>query len=144
VEAWVFTVARRTIADLYRDRERGVSEQTVGIPESGTEDEEWKRENLAPYSGEHDVHEEVLSWLRPMAEELPEDYSRPLIMADFEGYTQQEVADEIGLSLSGAKSRVQRARTKLKQRLRECCELEFGPKGRVEAFRRLGGNQGEA
>lgn len=144
VEAWVFTVARRTIADFYRNRERGVSEQTVGTPEDGREDEEWRRENLAPYPGDHDVHEEVLSWLRPMAEELPEKYGRPLVMADFEGYTQQEVADEIGLSLSGAKSRVQRARKKLKQRLRECCELEFGPEGRVEAFRRLGETQSEA
>ena len=71
-----------------------------------------------------------------MAGQLEEMYRRPLIMADFEGHTQPEVADELGLSLSGAKSRVQRARRKLGALLKECCEIEFSPEGRAQAFRR--------
>jgi RNA polymerase sigma-70 factor (ECF subfamily) len=135
-EAWVFSIARRAIADFYRDRERGPDEEPVGRAPAKATDEPPPTENLAGYDGEHDVHEEVLSWLRPMAETLPEMYGRPLIMSDFEGHTQQEVADEIGLSLSGAKSRVQRARVKLREQLQECCEVEFGPEGRAVAFRR--------
>jgi RNA polymerase sigma-70 factor (ECF subfamily) len=135
-EAWVFSIARRAIADFYRDRERGPDEEPVGRAPAEATDEPPPTENLSGYDGEHDVHEEVLSWLRPMAEKLPEMYSHPLIMADFEGHTQQEVADDIGLSLSGAKSRVQRARVKLREQLQECCEVEFGPEGRAVAFRR--------
>jgi len=135
-EAWVFSIARRSIADFYRDRERGPDEEPVGRAPAEATDEPPPTENLSGYDGEHDVHEEVLSWLRPMAEKLPEMYSHPLIMADFEGHTQQEVADDIGLSLSGAKSRVQRARVKLREQLQECCEVEFGPEGRAVAFRR--------
>jgi RNA polymerase sigma-70 factor (ECF subfamily) len=135
-EAWVFSIARRAIVDFYRDRERGPDEEPVGRAPAEATDEPPPTENLAGYDGEHDVHEEVLSWLRPMAETLPEMYSHPLIMADFEGHTQQEVADDIGLSLSGAKSRVQRARVKLREQLQECCEVEFGPEGRALAFRR--------
>lgn len=52
------------------------------------------------------MHEEGLTWLRPGTEELPEMCKRPLIMADFEGHTHQEGADELGLSVSGAKLRV--------------------------------------
>jgi RNA polymerase sigma-70 factor (ECF subfamily) len=135
-EAWVFSIARRAIADFYRDRERGPDEEPVGRAPAGATDEPPSTENLAAYDGEHDVHEEVLSWLRPMSETLPEMYSHPLIMADFEGHTQQEVADDIGLSLSGAKSRVQRARAKLREQLQACCEVEFSPEGRAVAFRR--------
>ncbi len=136
-EAWVFTIARRTIADFYREQERRPVEERVERPDEVVESEETaEAENLAAYDGEHDVHEEVLSWLRPMVEELPEMYRRPLVMADFEGYTQQEVADELGLSVSGAKSRVQRARTKLGDLLKQCCDVEFGPDGRAGAFRR--------
>ncbi|MFB6271555.1 MAG: sigma-70 family RNA polymerase sigma factor [Salinibacter sp.] len=135
-EAWVFSIARRAIADFYRDRDRGPDEEPVGRAPAEATDEPPATENLAGYDGGHDVHEEVLSWLRPMAEKLPEMYSHPLIMADFEGHTQQEVADDIGLSLSGAKSRVQRARVKLREQLQECCEVEFGPEGRAVAFRR--------
>jgi RNA polymerase sigma-70 factor (ECF subfamily) len=135
-EAWVFSIARRAIADYYRQEERRPVDGTAGAADDVTEGPSPALENLASYDGDHDVHEEVLSWLRPMAESLSDMYARPLIMADFEGYTQQEVADEIGLSLSGAKSRVQRARVKLRERLQQCCEVEFGPEGRAVAFRR--------
>lgn len=135
-EAWVFSIARRTIADHYRQKERRPIDGTVDTADEVTDEPSPTLDNLAGYPGDHDVHEEVLSWLRPMAEQLSDMYSRPLIMADFEGHTQQEVADELGLSLSGAKSRVQRARVKLRERLQQCCELEFGPEGRAVAFRR--------
>ncbi len=135
-EAWVFSIARRAIADFYRDRERGPDEEPVGRAPAEATDEPPATENLAGYDGDHDVHEEVLSWLRPMAEELPEKYRCPLVMADFEGHTHQAVADELGLSRSGATSRIRRARAKLRDRLRCCCEVEFGPEGRAVAFRR--------
>jgi RNA polymerase sigma-70 factor (ECF subfamily) len=44
---------------------------------------------------------------------------------------QKEVADRLGLSLSGAKSRVQRGREKLRQNLSECCDIETGKNGIV-------------
>jgi len=138
-EAWVFTVARRTIADFYREQERRPDEETLRRPDDVQGAEE-AASPLAEYDGAHDVHEEVLSWLRPMAEELPETYRRPLVMADFEGHTQQAVADELGLSLSGAKSRVQRARARLGALLKQCCDVEFGPDGRARAFRRREGD----
>jgi len=136
-ESWVFTIAHRTIADFYRERERRPPQASIdradGALEAAPPSE---TKPLTDYEGAHDVHEEVLSWLRPMAQHLDEMYRRPLIMADFEGYTQQAVADDLGLSLSGAKSRVQRARAKLRTLLEECCEIEFGPEGRACAFRR--------
>lgn len=138
-EAWAYTIARRTVADFYRERERRPPEAPLAqAPEALVSPSFPAATALTDYDGAHDVHEEVLSWLRPMAEQLDEMYRRPLIMADFEGHTQQEVADELGLSLSGAKSRVQRARRKLGALLTECCEVEFGPEGRARAFRRRG------
>ena len=135
-EAWVYGVARRTISDFYR--KRGAAAGDVVSADDEADPDATPPENLALFDGDHAVHEEVLSWLRPMAEELPETYRRALIMADFEGRTQQEVADALGLSLSGAKSRVQRARTMLGDAVRSCCEVEFGPDARASAFRRLG------
>ena len=82
------------------------------------------------------MHEEVLTWLRPTAESLPDGYREALLLADFEGLSQRQVADRLGLSLSGAKSRVQRARKLLRQRLEQCCELALEPGGKVVDFRR--------
>ncbi len=47
------------------------------------------------------------------------------------GLTQRELAERLDLSLSGAKSRVQRAREKLKDVLLECCHLEVDRRGKV-------------
>lgn len=134
VQSWVFGIARRAIADHYRKKDK---ENPAGADIRDDEAEKDPVLNLTDFEGSHDVHEEVLSWLIPMIDELPEKYSKPLKMADVEGKTQQEVADHLGLSLSGAKSRVQRAREKLGEVLAACCEVEFGEEGRAVAFRKL-------
>jgi RNA polymerase sigma-70 factor (ECF subfamily) len=51
---------------------------------------------------------------------LPEKYAIPLKMADIEGLKQQEIANKLGLSLTGAKSRIQRARKLLKEEIHTC------------------------
>lgn len=132
LQSWVFGIARRALADFYRQKGRDKEEPAgneirIGGDEDPTLD-------LNEFKGEHDVHEEVLSWLIPMIDELPEKYGKPLKMADVEGKTQQEVADDLGLSLSGAKSRVQRARQKLGEVLAACCEVQFGEEGRAVAY----------
>ncbi len=136
VQSWVFGIARRAIADHYRKKDRD-KENPVGADVGDDESVENPLLNLTVFDGEHDVHEEVLSWLIPMIDELPEKYGKPLKMADVEGKTQQEVADHLGLSLSGAKSRVQRARQKLGEVLAACCEVEFGSEGRAVSYRKL-------
>lgn len=71
-----------------------------------------------------------------MVEELPHPYRHALLSTDFGEQTQAQLAQELGISLSGAKSRVQRARKMLGEALRRCCEVEIGGDGRVSDFRR--------
>jgi RNA polymerase sigma-70 factor (ECF subfamily) len=136
LQSWVFGIARRSLADYYRKKSRKRSQPTETIANDTDPEEEKEIDNLTAFEGEHSVHEEVLSWLIPMIDELPDKYRLPLKMADVEGKTQQEVADELGLSLSGAKSRVQRGREKLGEVLSACCEVQFGTEGRAVAYRK--------
>ncbi|PAU94903.1 hypothetical protein CK503_05390 [Aliifodinibius salipaludis] len=135
VQSWGFGIARRALADHYRQKGRD-KEKPVGS-EVKRDGDENPLLDLNEFEGDHDVHEEVLSWLIPMIDELPEKYGEPLKMADVEGKTQQEVADYFGLSLSGAKSRVQRARQKLGEVLAACCEVQFGEEGRAVAYHKI-------
>ena len=135
-EAWILAIARKAITDFYRKRERQLPTASEEVPEPADKSA-LRPENLSPYTGEHDVHEEVLSWLRPMADEIAEPYRTALIKADFEKVSQRELAQQLGLCESGLKSRVQRARKLLADVLQRCCEVEFGGEGRAVAFRRL-------
>jgi RNA polymerase sigma-70 factor (ECF subfamily) len=66
-----------------------------------------------------------------MIEELPDEYQVALRLTELEGLTQQELAARTGLSLSGAKSRVQRGRKMLREMLLACCHFEFDRHGKV-------------
>ena len=135
VQGWVYSVARHAIADYYRAHRRvevadALELESMADPNAGV------AEKLATFSGDHSAHEEVLTWLRPTAEGLPEAYREALLLADFEGLTQRQVAERLDLSLPGAKSRVQRARRMLAAELERCCSVEIGADGRVEDFKR--------
>ena len=62
---------------------------------------------------------------------LPEPYRDALVLTELEGLTQKDLAKRLGISLSGAKSRVQRGREQLKTMLHECCTFEFDRRGMV-------------
>jgi RNA polymerase sigma-70 factor, ECF subfamily len=69
--------------------------------------------------------------VKAMVDSLPDTYREALILTEYEGLTQRELAERLGLSLSGAKSRVQRAREKLKAMLLDCCHFEFDRLGKI-------------
>lgn len=133
-ESWVYGIARRSIADFYRERARRLDREGLDGPVEPAAGEPGR--GLGTFPGSHSVHEEVLSWLEPMARSLPEGYRRALLLADFQGRPQAEVARELGLTLSGAKSRIQRARKMLRRELQRCCHVHLGPDGRVVDFQR--------
>ena len=57
--------------------------------------------------------------LRRAIDALPKEYSEPLIMQVLHGYSQQEIADQLGLSSAGVGTRLFRARQKLREALGE-------------------------
>lgn len=100
VRPWLYRIPSNAIADHHRRKRLPTR---PGIP-PGNPDEP-AAEDTAP----ENLNGEVSSCLPSVVRELPEKYRRALTLADLEGRTQREVAEELGLSPSGAKSRVQRA-----------------------------------
>ena len=60
-----------------------------------------------------------------MIERLSVEYRQAVILVDLEGLAQQEAAAQLGLWLSGMKSRVQRGRRQLKEMLEACYTIEL-------------------
>ena len=118
LEGWLYRIARNTVYDFYRTTH----------PQSTLSDD-----LPAVVEGEDDgeLQERLAQSVRWMAASLPPEYALALHLTEFEGLSQQQLAEELGLSLSGAKSRVQRARKMLRAALLACCEFEFDRRGRV-------------
>ena len=116
-ESWFYQIARNLIIDHYRRRR-----ETGGDPR--------KPARRTRFAGRRPEGTLALS-LREMVDELPEPYRQALIMTEYQGLSQKQLAESLGISLSGAKSRVQRARDKLRDMLLSCCHFEFDRRGRI-------------
>jgi len=117
LQSWIYQITRNAIYDYYRDRKpiTGISEIL----------------DLSEEPADNDVERMLAASIKEMIDCLPSVYRQALILTEYEGLTQKELADQLGLSFSGAKSRVQRAREKLKEMLLACCHLEFDRRGRI-------------
>ena len=119
--AWVFQIARNAIVDHYRRRG-----DDPGLPEP-------LPTRQAPENPILDMHGglEIAACLAPMIAVLPPPDRQAVQMTDIDGLTQHVTARRAGVTLSGMKSRVQRARRKLKGMLLECCRIELDRRGGI-------------
>lgn len=117
LKSWIYQICRNTIIDYYR-RQKNVSESPDNLIVETQAEEEQFRQGLD-------------SCMQEMIEKLPAKYRQAVILTAYEGLTQKEMSNRLGLSHSGAKSRVQRARERLKNELLDCCHLEFDTFGKI-------------
>ena len=117
--AWLFQVTRNALADRLR-----VSREHVPLPDDlvSTENE------LAP------AVDGLSACLPRVLSELSAADRLAITLCDLEGRSQQELADRLGISLSAAKSRIQRARRRLKERMTSACQVRFDEDGKVCSF----------
>lgn len=122
LEAWVYRIARTTLIDHFR---RGRT--TDELPDSVAAEPE---DDLAK------LREVISHATRVFLETLPEAYREPVRLAEYEGMPLAKIALRLGISLTAAKSRVQRGRAMLKKKLQDCCRFEFDRHGRVIGYER--------
>ena len=120
LEGWLFQIARNAVADHYRTRR-----PSEALPE-------WLEQPASDPAEE--ARRELAGCLRPMIDRLPDEYREAVTLAELQSLSQKEVSKRQGISLSGAKSRVQRGREQLKTLLLACCHLEFDRRGGVVDF----------
>lgn len=118
LESWIYQITRNTIIDHYRS-----SRKTEELPEDLAIEADFD-------SGEDPEVELALS-LGEMVAELPPAYRDALILTEYQGLSQVDLAQRLGISVSGAKSRVQRARKVLRDLLLACCHFELDRRGRI-------------
>ena len=116
---WLFGIARNAVADHFRAQARALIHDAEALDAS------------APLGGSDDERAEVIGCMEPLLATLPADAARLLRWADMEDRTLQSIADDLGITLTAAKSRVQRARKEFVKVTRECCAITVDARGRV-------------
>lgn len=116
--AWLFQVARTTHIDHLRT-------QHVQVP---------LPDLPAAPSEEPRPVDSMASCLPRALSELHADDYEVIRRCDLEGMTQAEFALSVGISLPGAKSRLQRARRRLKEHLVRVCQVRRDTSGNVCCF----------
>jgi RNA polymerase sigma-70 factor (ECF subfamily) len=120
---WLYQVARNAVIDYYRGRrELAPLLEKFPMPEEGSE--------LDPAA-------EIASGLAEMVGSLPDPYRETLLLSEIRGKKHKEIADQLGISLSGVKSRVQRARAAAPG-FWSCCHFEFDQRATSSITSRAG------
>lgn len=132
LEAWAYQITRNAIVDHHRSRARHREVLAAEV------DQHVLDGGAAPSADEYaevDVEGELAGCLTPLVEQLAEPYRQAVGLVEFEALPQAQAAVRVGLSTSGMKSRVQRARRQLKELLLECCHVDLDRRGSVMGYR---------
>ena len=122
IESWVYQIGRNAVADFYRRRTPRSADAVEDVVDPHGEDDGGENRNRA-----------VAAWLPLMIDVLPQTLRDAVRMYEIEGVSQAEIASRLGISLSGAKSRVQRGRKRLEEILRGSCEFQLDRRGNIIA-----------
>ena len=114
VRAWLFAVTRNAVAEYYRQRRPSIDVDTI---------------DLASSEEVNDTIGALSDCLDPVLRMLPDTDADVLRRVDLEGEAQTELAAKLGVPLSTLKSRVQRARTKLRAAFDACCAIHVARDG---------------
>jgi RNA polymerase sigma-70 factor (ECF subfamily) len=120
LQSWLYQLTRNAVIDHYR-RTRA----TVAVPEE-----------LPAFveEDENDAVARLTPAVKAMVAALPDIYREALHLTEYAGLTQKELAERLGISVSGAKSRVQRARQMLRQMLLDCCHFELDRRNAIISY----------
>ncbi len=110
IEPWLNTICYNHCMDILRKRSKERTEEF-------TEDHSQKTENIIEELDRISESEEAKAQLNEIIEELNEMERLILVMHYWEGYTVQEIAENLDLGLSAVKMKLVRSRDKMKQSL---------------------------
>lgn len=100
ISGWIFQVTRHAITDYFRASSKTLEPVNVDWDTSG-----------------QDLNECVAVCLKALMNTLPEKYRVALQLTELENLSQLELAERLQISYPGARSRVQRARKMLREKL---------------------------
>ncbi len=114
VSGWIYQITRNAVADHFRSNSKTIEPINV----------DWE-------SDYQELNDCVARCLNVLIKTLPDKYRIPLELTELENLSQHELAERLGISYSGARSRIQRARKMLKEKINELYLIKTDTYGNV-------------
>lgn len=118
IKSWLFQVTRNAMNDHFRKQKFSVDVDELDLSEEIEKDS---------------VNEQFLNCVKPHINKLPEKYREALTKVELQNYSQLKLAEELKISYSALKSRVQRGRELLKSYFKACCNISTDKYGNIIA-----------
>ncbi|MBR2660345.1 MAG: RNA polymerase sigma factor [Clostridiales bacterium] len=125
LESWVYRIAANCCMDWLRKKKRDKSVSMEPLREQG-----FDPADTSPGTEEQVAAKDERQRLREAIAQLPDDQREALILTQLEKIPYEEAAQSLGISEGTVKSRVNRAKARLKEILSE--ERELSPPGNVK------------
>jgi RNA polymerase sigma factor, SigZ family len=116
LQAWVYQMTRNAIIDFIRKKKFQEMEDEIKDIEDETNE---------------NAMNEATGWIGKYVDALPETYREAVILYELKGKSQKEIADQLGISYTNARSRIQRGRLLLKKNLTDCCTFNVDVYGNI-------------
>jgi RNA polymerase sigma-70 factor (ECF subfamily) len=127
--AWLFTTARNTVIDRRRRSQR---DSTVAESAAATD---------VAAEASSDMAQECVACVLPLLAMLSAEDRAALEQVELVGQSQAELAASLDIPVSTMKSRVQRARQRLREHFERCCKIELDGRGVPHEFTSRGNTQ---
>jgi RNA polymerase sigma-70 factor, ECF subfamily len=108
---YIYGMVRNGIVDYFRNKQHLNNDTEIPVIVT-EEDDQFLNATIADCC------------IKPFINQLPEKYKVALQLTEFQDISQKDLAEKLNISYSGAKSRVQRGKEKLKEMILNCCAYQ--------------------
>ncbi len=125
LSTWIYRIATNAAMDhLRKPGSRNDAFAPGGVPDDDSPGiEETIPDDERPVLDTLLIRKDMNECIRGVVDGLPENYRSVLVLSEFEGQTNAEITEILGISLDTVKIRLHRARTKLRKALETKCNF---------------------
>ncbi len=125
LKPWLFKIAHNSVIDYYRKFKPEIVDEldTIFVEESVN------------------VQSELAACILPFIQSLPSENADLLMAVDINQVSQKDHAEQLGVSYSTLKSRVQKSRQMLKKSYDDCCHFNYDNQGNLLDYERKNCNK---